>query len=293
MALRAAADISRPRFRAVLIERLTARRVFGRASSGKVRSIAIISARSWVSAVSAGEAVTWENKADEIFTGAHARIVETLEHPNSISVGASIDRTSAALRAGVLEPAIDASVSAQAANSIEKMLCHQMAAIHFSAMRLLELSAQDRLQPGDVARYTNAAARMMDVYQTACLTLQKLKATSLPECDGGEPSFCRNQIRLNLLSPWCPLRDKARPAVRLVIKFLARRTICTDGPCREPECEQTAKAAFTERYRSCRGRSFPSVHHSGPRAIACSLPLARCSSCHPSQFRTDCRWARQ
>ena len=126
-------------------------------------------------AVSAGEAVTWENKADEIFTGAHARIVDTLEHPNSISVGASIDRTSAALGVGVLEPAIDAAVSAQAANSIEKMLCHQMAAIHFSAMRLLELSARDRLQPGDVARYTNAAARMMDVYQTACLTLQKLK----------------------------------------------------------------------------------------------------------------------
>jgi len=130
-----------------------------------------------VSAVSAGEAVTWENKADEIFTGAHARIVETLEHPNSISVGASIDRTSAALRAGVLEPAIDASVSAQAANSIEKMLCHQMAAVHFSAMRLLEQSANPdlRLQPAEVARFTNAAARLMDVYQAGCLTLLKLK----------------------------------------------------------------------------------------------------------------------
>lgn len=30
-------------------------------------------------AVSAGEAVTWENKADEIFTGAHARIIDTLD----------------------------------------------------------------------------------------------------------------------------------------------------------------------------------------------------------------------
>lgn len=34
-------------------------------------------------AVSAGEAVTWENKADEIYPGAHAWIVETLEHPNA------------------------------------------------------------------------------------------------------------------------------------------------------------------------------------------------------------------
>ncbi len=59
-------------------------------------------------AVSAGEAVTWEHKADEIYPGAHARIVDTLEHPNTISVGASIDRMSAALGVGVLEPAVDA-----------------------------------------------------------------------------------------------------------------------------------------------------------------------------------------
>jgi plastocyanin len=126
-------------------------------------------------AVSAGEAVTWQNKADEIFPGAHARIVDTLEHPDTISVGASIDRTSAAQSAGVLEPAIDAAASAEAANSIEKMLCHQMAGAHFSAMRLLERSAESTLQPGDVARFTNAAARMMDVYQAGCQTLLKLK----------------------------------------------------------------------------------------------------------------------
>ena len=46
-------------------------------------------------------------------------------------------RTSAAQSAGVLEPAIDAATSAQAANSIEKMRCHQMAGAHFFAVRLL------------------------------------------------------------------------------------------------------------------------------------------------------------
>lgn len=68
-------------------------------------------------------------------------------------------------------------MSAQAANSIEKMLCHQIATVHFSAMRLLEQSANPdlRLPPGEVVRLTNAAARMMDVYQAVCLTLQKLK----------------------------------------------------------------------------------------------------------------------
>lgn len=42
-------------------------------------------------------------------------------------------------------------------------------------MRLLERSATPNLPPGEVARFTNAAARMMDVYQAGCLTLQKLK----------------------------------------------------------------------------------------------------------------------
>lgn len=54
------------------------------------------------------------------------------------------------------------------------MLCHQMAGAHFTAMRLLEQSANVNLQPGEAARFTNASARMMDVYQAACLTLLKL-----------------------------------------------------------------------------------------------------------------------
>jgi hypothetical protein len=89
----------------------------------------------------------------------------------------------AALEAGVLEPAADAAKTAQAANSIEKMLCHQMAAAHFAVMRLFKLSAdflerlpyQRQLQPGEVARLTNAAARLSEVYQSGCITLQKLK----------------------------------------------------------------------------------------------------------------------
>jgi hypothetical protein len=46
------------------------------------------------------------------------------------------------------------------------MLCHQMAVVHFTAMRLIEKSPGDKLQPGEVARFTNAAARMIDVYRT-------------------------------------------------------------------------------------------------------------------------------
>jgi hypothetical protein len=105
-----------------------------------------------------------------------ALIVETLEkHPTTVAVGASERRSAAAEKIDVLEPALDAAQAAQAGNSIEKMLCHQMAAVHFTALRLIEKSAGAKLQPGEVARFTNAAARMIDVYQNACLVLQKLK----------------------------------------------------------------------------------------------------------------------
>ena len=95
------------------------------------------------------------------------RIGDTLESANAVSAGASNRRMQAALDAGVLEAAVDAAVTAQAANSHEKMLCHQMAATHFTAMRLFKLSAdflerlpyQRQLQPGEVARLTNAALR--------------------------------------------------------------------------------------------------------------------------------------
>ena len=58
------------------------------------------------------------------------------------------------------------------------MLVHQMTVAHFQAMKLLRMSTETGLrplQPGEVARFTDAAARMMEVYQKACLTLLKLK----------------------------------------------------------------------------------------------------------------------
>jgi len=145
------------------------------AKTARARGEALLEPTSPVS-VSSGEAVAWDNKLGEAHRGETAWIIDTLEHPNAVSAGASGRRLSAARGVDVLEPAIDAAQSAQAANSIEKMLCHQMAGAHFTAMRLLEKSAADRLQPGETARLTNAAARMMDVYQAGCLTLLKLKS---------------------------------------------------------------------------------------------------------------------
>jgi hypothetical protein len=102
-------------------------------------------------------------------------LYNTLTHPNMISVNASENRMEAALNAGVLEAAVDAAETAQAENSLEKMLAHQMAAAHYGAMKLVTRGLNDRLPPVDAARLTNAAARLMQAYQEALLTLQKIR----------------------------------------------------------------------------------------------------------------------
>jgi hypothetical protein len=76
---------------------------------------------------------------------------------------------------GVVESAVDAAQSAQAENSLEKMLCHQMAAAHRAAMKLTALSLNRSLPPVEIARLSNAAARMMQVYREGLLTTQKLR----------------------------------------------------------------------------------------------------------------------
>jgi hypothetical protein len=102
-------------------------------------------------------------------------LVDTLENPNMISVDASEQRMNLAAGAGVLQVAVDASESAQAGNSLEKMLCHQMAAAHRAAMRLVARVGDGGLPIVEMARLSNAAARMMQIYQEAFLTLQKIR----------------------------------------------------------------------------------------------------------------------
>ena len=114
-------------------------------------------------------------------TNAALYLRETLEDPTVISVDASTQRAHLALKAGVLTNALDAAQSADAHGPIEKMLCHQMAAVHEAGMDLLirlkddACSSPQRFPPVELARLTNAAARMFEVYQHGCLTLQKLK----------------------------------------------------------------------------------------------------------------------
>jgi hypothetical protein len=97
-----------------------------------------------------------------------------------ISVDASEHRAHAATKAGVLSAALDAAASAGAETSLEKMLAHQVAAAHHAGMELLGRVAEDgglgpSLPPVERARLTNAAARLFEVAQGGCLTLQRMK----------------------------------------------------------------------------------------------------------------------
>ena len=93
----------------------------------------------------------------EVLAPARNAMLGTLEEPNMISVEASEQRMEEALAAGVLQAALDAAVSANAANSLENMLCHQMAAAHHAAMTFLARASDQRLPPVEQVRLGNAA----------------------------------------------------------------------------------------------------------------------------------------
>jgi hypothetical protein len=105
-------------------------------------------------------------------------LADTLQNPNMVNVIASEHRVDLAACVGsrVAEAAVDAAQSAQAENSLEKMLCHQLAAIHRAAMKLIARSLEVSGVPVEMARLSNAAARAMQVYQEGLLTLQKLRS---------------------------------------------------------------------------------------------------------------------
>jgi hypothetical protein len=57
--------------------------------------------------------------------------------------------------------AIDVAQTAQAENSLEKMLCHQMAGCHRVAMKQLSMALNETLPIVEIARMSSAAARMI------------------------------------------------------------------------------------------------------------------------------------
>jgi hypothetical protein len=97
-------------------------------------------------------------------------IRNTLASPDAAAIAASLQRTDLLSQTytDVLALGIDAAQSASGNNSLEAMLCHQLALTHKTAFRLTDTALQQR-DTVETARLINAAARMMSVYQQGLL----------------------------------------------------------------------------------------------------------------------------
>jgi hypothetical protein len=99
----------------------------------------------------------------------------TLREPDLLNAEASQQRAHLLERAGTLELGIETAQQANATNAIEKMLCHQIAALHRRALTLLAES--EDCKDHDVAvKKARAAARMVDASSRAALTIQRLQS---------------------------------------------------------------------------------------------------------------------
>ena len=73
-------------------------------------------------------------------------------------------------------PALDASDTIGASNSLEKMLAHQMAVLHDTAMRSASKAALEQ-DPAHAVRMMNLSIRSMETFQKALLTMKRLRGT--------------------------------------------------------------------------------------------------------------------
>ena len=101
----------------------------------------------------------------------------TLKSPDNLALEATIQRTDLADKAGVFELAIEAAESAKAEGAIQKMICHQMAAAHRHAMRLLAESERER-DSSEKCKQAATAAKLIDAFSRAATALQRIQTGS-------------------------------------------------------------------------------------------------------------------
>jgi hypothetical protein len=118
---------------------------------------------------------------------ASSAYVDTLlQCPDMVAVDASRQRLALVEKAGGLALALDAAETIQAANSLEKMVAHQIAVAHIAAVEtqvealalLREFANSDRryaILTTEAARLMNSSARMMDVSQRGMITMNRLR----------------------------------------------------------------------------------------------------------------------
>jgi hypothetical protein len=112
----------------------------------------------------------------EVVEQSNLQMVNTLSNPTLTAMDASSHRTDliTAIGGSVAAMALDVAETVQASNSLEKMLAHQMAAIHDAGMRAMQRAniTQDTAQ---ATKLINASTRCFDTFQRAAVTLDRLR----------------------------------------------------------------------------------------------------------------------
>ncbi|MEI7673583.1 MAG: hypothetical protein WCK00_15865 [Deltaproteobacteria bacterium] len=116
-------------------------------------------------------------------------LIDSTKKPNMVGVEASQERLRLAAQNQCLEMALDASESIKGANSLEKMLAHQMAALHRMAMKIL-CQIGETSHPDNTVKLANASARLMTAYQGGMLTLARVRT-------GGKQEVVVQHINVN------------------------------------------------------------------------------------------------
>ena len=125
--------------------------------------------------------------------------LNTLDYPDFIAADASDQRMQLAKKAGALALGVDTADTIKAANTVELMLAHQLAATHAGAMRLLgqintlfhdNVIAKDDAANLRATRLAGAAARLLGAYQSGILALDRLRT-------GGRQTVVVQHVQVN------------------------------------------------------------------------------------------------
>jgi hypothetical protein len=105
-------------------------------------------------------------------------LIDTLTDPCVATIEASSHRTDLLTMLGndIAAMALDTAATVQASNSLEKMLAHQLAAIHHASMKMVH-RANLMQDPVNAARTMNAAMRGFATYQGGLSALQLLRGS--------------------------------------------------------------------------------------------------------------------
>jgi hypothetical protein len=114
----------------------------------------------------------------------------TVANPDHVAADASRDRLELLHATGALELGLDAADTVQANNSLERMLAHQLAAMHRSFLKMTTqlnrlLNVIDNLSPThsataaanvEACRLANAIGRLTTSYQSGMVTLERMRS---------------------------------------------------------------------------------------------------------------------